>query len=115
MIQWVLDEGHRATVISTRTGHLDLKGLQSYTHLHSEEGYNQQISIFLGTGNPIRSKEDTKIDNLPTKKRKTKVTIENNVLPYKHASSEIEIIDLIQELNASGSRPNITLNICKVT
>jgi len=68
MIQWLLDEGHPATVIATRTGHRDIQSLHAYNHLHSEEGYNQQMSLFKDTGSLDPSKSIT--ESLPIKKRK---------------------------------------------
>ena len=73
MIQWLLDEGHPATVIATRTGHRDLKSLHSYNHLHSEEGYNQQLSLFSSTRTMNPEMKLSSTQNFPVKKRKLEV------------------------------------------
>jgi len=101
MIQWLLDAGHPATVIAKRTGHRDIQSLHSYNHLQSQEGYNQQLSLFVHTSTNKRFTENQ------DGQRQSKRTRTGNMA---------EVIDLVNQVTRfSNTAPNITLNLGNVT
>jgi len=101
MIQWLLDAGHPATVIAKRTGHRDIQSLHSYNHLQSQEGINQQLSLFQISGS-----------------RKRNAPFGENQNNKRHSSSGSlnEVMDLVNEVTRTTSAgSHITLNLGNVT